>query len=34
MEVILEILFVLLTGNWKKIGKLKWNQQKQQAPEG
>ena len=25
MEAILEVLFALLTGNWKKISKLKWN---------
>lgn len=28
MEIILELLFALFTGNWKKIGKLKWNRQK------
>lgn len=32
MEAILELLFALFTGNWKKIGKLKWNRKQQQPP--
>lgn len=29
MEAILELLFALVTGNWKKFRRLKWNNRKQ-----